>query len=339
MSERRDNTIGNLGRAPARTGHIQRPVVPPPEPSSEPGAVRRWLRSMLFDNIALKFLSLVLALTVFLMVNTERDRESTERVQVTYAMPSGDHVLVSSRLDEVRVTIKGPPRRLRKLKELEPINIDLRTAPSGDIPITNDMIHLPAGVELVDLEPRTVHVAWDRRGEKVVEVAPLVTGHPLHGFALSEVTAVPATVRVRGAEGVLAALHSIGTQAVSVDGRAESLTAETKAVAPDGVELVSAPQVLAHVKIEEQLVTRKLTGLAVTVHGDGDASKWQVTPAQIDVTLTGALLAVEAAKIAPVVKLAPSETKAREADVSIEGLAPGIGVKLSPARVDVAPVK
>ena len=64
-------------------------------------------------------------------------------------------------------------------------------------------------------------------------------------------------------------------------------------------------------------------------------------PPQIDVTLTGALLAVEKAKaaLAPVVRLSASDTKAREAAVSIEGLPPGVGVRISPERVKVSPVE
>ena len=44
-------------------------------PSAAP--VRRWIHGALFDNLGLKFLSMVLAVTVFLLVNTDKDREIT----------------------------------------------------------------------------------------------------------------------------------------------------------------------------------------------------------------------------------------------------------------------
>jgi len=58
------------------------------------------------------------------------------------------------------------------------------------------------------------------------------------------------------------------------------------------------------------------------------------------VTLTGALLAVEKARssLAPVIKL-PTDGKTREVEVTIDGLPPGIGVKISPERVKLAPIK
>ena len=337
---KRPPTLTGLGRAPARIS-----AAPPvePEPTEKGGAVRRWIRGALLDNLGLKFLSMVLAITVFLLVNTDRDREISTRVGVSYTLPD-DKVLVSERLDEVLVTIRGPWRRLRKFdtRELDRINLDLRRAPSGDVPITPDMIHLPSGLTVEAIQPRSVRVAWDRRVPRVVEVQPQVTGTPQHGYVVAEVKAVPATIKVRGAEGMVKALPSVMTERVSLDGRAESFIAQTDAVPPDGVEVDGSPQVQVHVTIDEELVTRKLPGIVVAVRGDNvDPTKWQVTPGQVEVTLTGALLAVEKAKatMSATVKLSANDTKPHDVDVSIEGLPPGIGVKLWPERVRVTPVK
>jgi YbbR domain-containing protein len=338
---KRPDTISGMGRAPAR----QTPKAPLPlKPKLEPerGVVRRWIHSALFDNVGLKFLSMVLAITVFLLVNTDRDREITARVGVSYTMPD-DKVLVSERLEEVRITIKGPWQRLRKFdeREVDRINIDLRRAQSGDVTITPDMISLPSGLTVTSISPRTVHVTFDRRVDKIVEVSPQLAGRPLHGYVVAEVKPNPSTIKVRGAEAALAALSSIRTRDVSVDGRAEGFTADTELLPPDGVEPVGGSQIVVAVAIDEELVTRKLPGLVVGVAGDGDPSKWQVSPAQVEVTLTGALLAVEKAKAAlvPVVKLSAGDTKTREVPVSIEGLPPGIGVRISPERVKISPVK
>ena len=71
-----------------------------------------------------------------------------------------------------------------------------------------------------------------------------------------------------------------------------------------------------------------------------------VTPAeiahakQVDVTLTGALLAVEQARttLIPVVKLAP-DAKPREVEITVEGVPAGIGVKVSPEHARLVPAK
>ena len=341
----RSQSIGPLGRAPARAGQ-QPPIMPPDdEPAPERGAVRRWLHGALFENVGLKFLSMVLAITVFLLVNTDRDREITARVGVSYTLPD-DKVLVSPRLDEVQVTVKGPWRRLRRFdeRELDRIHIDLRRAPSGETPIrvTPEMIHLPPGLTISDWSPHTMPVQFDDRVEKVVEVTTQVVGRPQHGYVMTDVKTAPATIKVRGAQTTLAALAVVHTRPVSVEGRAESFSTETEVEAPYGVEVMSPAPEVARVTIDEELVSSKLPGLVVQLHAEpgADAAKWQVEPTQVEVTLTGALLAVEKAKvrIVPVVKVG-ADGKPHDVDVTLEGIPPGIGVKVSPERVRVTPVK
>ena len=350
MTRQRNQTIGSLGRTPARSGQVPLQSQPPqmpapvPDPGPDPGAVRRWVHGALFDNVGLKFLSMVLAITVFLLVNTDKDREITARIGVSYTLPE-DRVLVSDRLDEVRVTIKGSWRRLRKFdeREVDRVNIDLRRASTGEIAITPDMIHLPSGLNVTSISPRSVRIVFEKRIEKLVEVTPSITGRPQHGYVVAEIKPVPATVKVRGAESLLTALTALRTHEISLEGRTDSFAAETEVVLPDSIELVGSQQISMQVRIDEELVTRKHPGLTVSIKGDGvDASKWTITPAQVDVTLTGALLAVEKAKTAmtPVVKLpAGGGEKAREVEVSIDGLPPGVGVKISPEHVKLAPAK
>ncbi|HEY0475920.1 MAG TPA: CdaR family protein [Kofleriaceae bacterium] len=339
----RSQTIGTLGRTPARVTRPPVPAPPPivPEPPPDRGVVRRWLRSAMFDNLGLKFLSMVLAVTVFLLVNTDKDREITVRVGVSYTLPE-DKVLVSDRVDDVRVTIKGSWRRLRKFdpREVDRINLDLRRATSGEIAIATDMIHLPSGVAITSISPRYIHVAFDKRVDKLVEVTPSLTGRPQHGYVVEEVKPLRPTVRLRGAEGTLAALSTVRTHEISLEGRTESFVAETDVLPPDGIEVVSNKRISVQIRVDEELVARKIPGVPVAVRGDGDPSRWTVTPAQVDVTLTGALLGVEKARssLVPLVKM-PPDLKPREVEITIEGLPPGIGVKVSPEHAKLAPVK
>ncbi|MBA3818569.1 MAG: hypothetical protein H0X17_06725 [Deltaproteobacteria bacterium] len=317
---------------------------PPQEPQPpERGALRRFIHGALLDNVGLKFLSMVLAVTVFLLVNTDKDREITVRVGVRYEYPA-DKVLVSEQLDEVRVTIKGPWRRLREFdeRELGRIRLDLASAPTGEVAITSDMISLPPGLNVTSISPRSVRVAFDKRVEKTVEVNPAVTGRPQHGYVVAEIKAVPPTLKVRGGERLLAALSSIRTSEVSLEGRTETFESLAELAPPDGVSVDPTQRVAVIVRIEEELVTRKSPSLLVTLRGDGvDPNRWTITPPQVEVVLTGALLAVEKARsaITAYVKVSPAERTAREVQVSLDGLPPGVGVRISPERVKLTPVR
>jgi len=339
------DTLASVGRITARpprqVTHAPAPQVPARPPSLPPGWLRRWFRGALLDNLGLRFLSLVLAVTVFLLVNDDKDREITVKVGVVYILPK-DKVLVSERLDEVRVTLRGPWRRLRHFDERElSASLDLRDAPSGEVPIAPDMIRTPAGLSVSAISPRSLRVAFDKRVEKLVDVSPQVTGKPLHGYVVIEVTPRPARVQVRGGERLLAALSSVRTRDVSLEGRTESFSAPATLVPPAGIELIGDEQVTVRVEIDEELVTRKVPGLTVRVVGDGvDPARCVVSPSHVDVTLTGALLAVEKAKSAmrPVARVTAGE-RSRELPVVLEGLPPGVGVRMSPERVRVRPAR
>lgn len=334
------DTLSALGRAPARTTLPQPP--PPPSPPDR-GAVRRWVHAALFDNVALKLLSMVLAITVFLLVSTDKDREIVARIGVSYTLPD-DKVLVSDQIEDVRVTVKGPWQRLRRFdqREVDRINLDLRHVASGEIALTPDMIPLPSGLTISQIEPRTIPVVFDRRIEKVLEVRGQVSGRPQHGYVVAEVKATPATIRVRGPETALAALSAISTRDVIVTGQKESFVAETEISLPDGIDAPAGDAIVMRITIDEELVTQKVRGLAVHIAGDGvDPARWSASPAQVEVTLTGALLAVEKAKstVVPMAKLPFNDGKSHEVAVAISGLSPEIGVKISPARVKLSPSK
>jgi YbbR domain-containing protein len=337
----RSQTIGTLGRAPARVSRLPQPARSPVDPPPERGVVRRWLRGALFDNLGLKFLSMVLAVTVFLLVNTDKDREMTVQVGVSYTLPE-DKVLVSDRIDDVRVTLKGSWRRLRKIdpREIDRVNLDLRHATSGEIAISSDLIHLPSGVAITSISPRYVHVAFDKRVDKVVAVTPGVSGRPEHGYVVDEIKPLPATIKLLGGERLLASLTQVRTREISLEGHTDSFITETEVLPPEGTELVGNPRVSVQIRLDEELVTRKLPGLTVAVKGDGDPARWTVTPTQVDVTLTGALLAVEKARttLVPVVKLSP-DARPREVEITVEGVPPGIGVKISPEHARLVPAK
>lgn len=336
-----------MSPAPSRSSRMAAaaPTVLPPAPPPPPdrGLVRRWLRGAFLENIGIKFLSLVLAVTVFLLVNTDKEREIRVRAVLDYKYPT-DKVMISDRLDEVTVTIKGPWRRLRNFdeRELNRITLDLSATPTGEVPLTNDLVSLPPGLSVVSIAPRAVRVAFDKRVEKPVEVTAVSVGRPQHGYIVTEQKVTPPTVRVRGGERLLAALMSIRTHEVNVQGRHEPFATPIDLAPPAGVETDAGARVMVDVRIEEELVTKRLPGLHVSVRGEGvDPAKWTVQPAQVEVTLTGALLAIDHAKdkLAPIVKVTPADTRTREVEVTLEGIPPGVGQRISPERVKVVPVK
>lgn len=329
----------------ARTARMAAAAPPKDPPPPERGLVRRWIRAALLDNIGIKFLSLVLAVTVFLVVNTDKDREIRVTVPLKYEYPRDRYVLLSAEVPEITVTIKGPWRRLRGFDErvIGRVELDLSSTPTGDVAIAPDRINLPPGLSVTSVTPRAVRVAFDRLVEKTVEVTPVTGGTPARGHVVGPVRVTPTTVKVRGGERVLAALGSVPTHEVSVQGAEETFEEVIDLAPPAGVTAEPGQRVRVHVEIDDELVTRRYGGLAIAIRAEGgvDAAKWAVVPRALEVTLTGALLAVEKAsrELSVYVRVTPADARPREAEVVIEGVPAGVGKRISPERVKIVPAK
>jgi YbbR domain-containing protein len=351
-SRNRSETIGQLGRVSARRGGNQ-PKTPAPAPSSKPPkrkepppdivakrprrTVSQWVTSAFVDNLGLKLLSAILALTVFLLINTDREREITTRVGVSYSLPS-DRVLVSERLADVKVTIRGPARRLRRFdeRELDRLNLDLRNVTTSDVILTKDMVTVPTGLTVTSILPRSVHIAFDKKMEKKIDVKPNVD-QPAHGFALAEIKVEPSTVLVRGPESALRKLQSIATREISLADRHEPFSLDLELLPPEGVEIEGSSRVNVRVRIEAQLSTQKIATVTVAVVAEGvDAGKVKLSQSMVDITLTGPLLDVERSREllrAKIVITSADIGKSRDAVIEIDNVPDGVGIRVAPATI------
>jgi YbbR domain-containing protein len=312
----------------------------PPSSATEGTSWQAHLRAAFSRNLGLKFLALILSCTVFLLVNTEREREISARVRVAYTLPS-DRELISERLEEVRVTIRGPWRRLRRFdeREIDRINIDLSRAQDGDVRITPDMVRLPPGLTLTSISPGTMYVAFERRTGKTLEVIPVVAGRPKHGYVVTDIKVEPATVVARGAASTVIAMSSLRTPEVRVEGKSETVTAEVSLSPPSGVELEHGRKVTVTVRIDEELGVRRVSRAKVLLASEGDAARYSVVPAAVDVIFTGKVRLIEAlleARPFPLAKVDGGQPGRRQVvGLSLNAPHPGVGVEFVPPTVEL----
>ena len=161
-------------RSPSRGRRRRRGRATPsatPPPTAKPRGVVVMARPLLVrifvDELPLKVLSMVLAVTLFVLVRNDKDATSGAYVKVIYTLPE-DRVLVSDPVAEVKVAVRGPWTKLQHLdRSLEPIRIDLTRVHTPDVRIDEDTIKLPAGRARVVDRPvrgaRRVRAARDAR--------------------------------------------------------------------------------------------------------------------------------------------------------------------------------
>ena len=66
------------------------------------------------DELPIKILSMVLAVTLFVLVRNDKDATSGAYVKVIYTLPE-DRVLVSDPVPEIKVSVRGPWTKLQHL--------------------------------------------------------------------------------------------------------------------------------------------------------------------------------------------------------------------------------
>lgn len=303
-----------------------------------------WVRGAFTEHLGLKVLALLLTLTVLLLVGAyDEEREIAVRVPVAYVLPEGKE-LVSERIDEVRVMIRGPWRQIKRFdeRELAEINLDVSDVRGGEVAITPNLVRLPEGLKVVDISPRSVRVAFEDTIEKEVEVHPVITGRPAPGYAVVAGATVtnPTTVVVRGPRGVVSAMSQVRTQDIAVDGRTRALVSEVTLLPPEGVSV----DWKGTVGVAVTIAGRWVGTVDVAVGGpEGLALSRLVTePVQVEVELTGARDAIDrlvAAGVRPIVRVdreafAPAGASAQ---VAVDGVPSGVQVVVRPAEVRVGP--
>jgi YbbR domain-containing protein len=187
-----------------------------------------------------------------------------------------------------------------------------------------------------------VRVAFEDTIEKEIEVLPVITGRPAHGYAVvaGATTTNPPKVVVRGPRGVVSAMSQVRTQDIAVDGRSRALVAEVTLLPPEGVEVDWKGTVEVDVTIAGRWVGT--VEVAITGQDNMSVSGLAPDPREVEVELTGARDAIDrlvAAGVRPVARVGRASLSAAgaSAQVAVDGVPSGVQVVVRPAEVRVGP--
>jgi hypothetical protein len=184
------------------------------------------MRTWVFDNVGLKLLSVGLAVFLWAVVLGEQKVEVTVNEPLDLDSPP-NLFLLNSPVDVVEVRLRGPKTLVTSLSAREVSMNQLPVAlVEGEnvIPIREDMISVPRGVQVVGVSPQRVRVVLEAAGEREIEVSPRVEGSPPDGFVVRRVTSVPARVRMVGPTSELRRITRVRTLPISLTGQTVSFS-------------------------------------------------------------------------------------------------------------------
>jgi YbbR domain-containing protein len=228
---------------------------------------RPFLARALLDELPLKVVSMVIAVTLFIIVRSDKDATAGAYVKVVYTLPE-DRVLVSEPPAEVRVVVRGPGTRLQRFddRDLEPIHVDLRSEPGPMLRFDETMVKLPVGLRVASITPPEAKIEFEPRVQKKVPVQPLLEGEPAAGFHVAQVGARPAEITVDGAKSAVEALQRVSTKPLRVVGARGDVRAERPLEPPPAhVRFLDEASVIVEADVKPAIVERVFESLPIKV--------------------------------------------------------------------------
>lgn len=181
---------------------------------SAPGGFSRFLSDMFFENVGLKFVSILCAIGFFVFIRGSERAEMRFEVGVEHNQPpdSARRILVQEPPPRISVTLQGPRAQLEALsRDLgTTIRLDLSTGYESVIELTPDMIpNLPTGVKVVQLYPQRIEVRWDDIISRSIPVEQPRSGAPKPGYHLAgQVQTDPSSVIATGPRSIVELLQT-----------------------------------------------------------------------------------------------------------------------------------
>jgi YbbR domain-containing protein len=194
----------------------------------------------------LRLLALGIAIGIWFNASLEDRLVSSEKVveaSISYNRPRG-FVIVNPSAQSVYVRLSGSKKAIRRLNPyMVDVTVELTQRQEGTATITLDSSNVtaPDGMDVVSIEPATVHVDLEREVSQRLPVVAKVTGEPGGGAGVGEPEVFPNQVLVTGPESMLARVDHLSTEAISLDGRATTFEVSVPVVSPDPLLQIVQP--------------------------------------------------------------------------------------------------
>src|SRR6266850_2104513 len=301
-----------------------------PRVSRDLGTRHRAALGLTEENDAIAMVvSIALAALLWVAVAGEQTVERSLRIPLEFTNLPAQLEVVGDAPTVIDARVRGSSGALNRIAAGELVAVlDLRSARAGQrlFHLGGDDVRRPFGVDVVQVNPSTVSMAFEPSGSKIVPVVPTVEGEPADGFVVGTVTAEPSTVEVQGPVSILSKLTQAITEPIAVFGASAPLTETVNIGVADASLRLRTPQT-ARVAVVVAPAPVEWSVGNIAVKPRHAAGRVQVVPARVTAWVRGPR------------EVMTSDGGMFDATVDVEGLKAGdfqlpVSV-VAPARVGV----
>lgn len=183
--------------------------------------MRDFLRQYVLHNLSLKLIALALAVGLWLAVDREPIAEVAVDTAIEFQNMPANLEISSENIPKAQVRLRGPERVVRRLQPSEVYGeINLVGVKPGErtYDLTARQIHRPQELEVVQVVPSQIHLAFDTRMSRQIPVQPRVIGDFVTGYQIGQVSVDPSVITVIGPKKHIEALEAATTDPVDITG-------------------------------------------------------------------------------------------------------------------------
>ena len=202
----------------------------------------------LTKNPVQKLLSICFAIAIWAFAPSP-NKELTEVkffVPVSYVNLPKNLEIISDPLQSISISVELAKSELAQMHpSMFQVVIDLENSTEGEkeFEITRKVVSAPDNIRILEIEPKTIKLAFEEIIEKDLPIKPVFLGEPAQGYVLEQITMIPQSVRVKGLVSQLGKIEELNTKAVNIEGIDSNLEMLVHILFPKGVAAVDpAPE-------------------------------------------------------------------------------------------------
>jgi YbbR domain-containing protein len=220
--------------------------------------LRRWV----LHNFWLKVLSLLIATALWLAIAPEQEPAEVEvRVPIEFQHVPTHLEISSMTIPEAQIRVRGPESVIRNLRSTDiHAELELADAKPGErtFDLTAQQVRHSSELHVVQVVPGQVHITFDTRMTRDVEIRPRVTGNFVEGEQIGRILVDPQNITITGPQHHVEEVDAATTDPVDVSGTTTQASFMTMAYVPDPlVQVVNPVPVRVTVIMEKSTPTEK----------------------------------------------------------------------------------